>query len=448
MSENGDGGGSVGRRGFLYTAGATIGGTSVLATTQTASSIGNPSSRLELVGHTTLGARDGANTYAAVSEEHDLAAVGTYERADNELRLVDISDRTDPVLVSTIDTDPEDRSDTLHHTDIHPTEPWIFTANEGGADAGWAIVDASDREDPELIGPFTVEDAPEGVHNVKTLGVDHLLSVGHGRGLVAYDIGDLEEPVEVSSFQMPEPGEGTEGFARSSHLGSEGGGEYIHAVYVRDEYAFIAHWDRGMFILDMSDPEAPEEVASFDYTEEETDVELRCCHHTVPHPERDICLLGDESDSDKPGYKHIVEFDLESGETELLTSSQFPQQDILSGESEELDRKASGHFSDWGVGDQRDVLFSGDYHAGVQVFDVSDPDDIVPTDQHLTTEGVDEIRQRGPDRHSSMDHVPLTWNVECSMAGDSGFVYASDTTTGLYVLTLEETTDTRSRSTL
>lgn len=417
------------RRTVLKTIGVlgTIGGVSGVGS---ANSNGNRDPQLDLVGHTTLGARDGANTHGAVSEEHDLAAVGSFVFGNNELRLVDISDRTDPELVSTIFTDPDGHSSDIRNSDIHPTEPWVFTANEGGEGAGWAIVDASDRENPDLIGPFTVEDAPSGVHNVRAFGDDHLITVGHGRGAVIYDISNPENPVEVSSFQMPEPGEDHD----DGHE-HEADGETIHAAHVRGDYAFLAHWNRGLYVLDMSDPEDPEVVASFDYSEEEADVPLRACHHAVPHPSDDICLLGEEIGTGEPGYKHIVSFDLDTGETELQSSFQFPQHANQPTGSQGY--WWTGHFSDWGVGDQQDVVFSGDYKAGVQVFDVSDPGDPVRIDQYMPSEGVDEVRREDPARHDLVDNVPFTWGAESSLAGDSGHIYVSDATTGFYIFTLK-----------
>ncbi|WP_265110967.1 LVIVD repeat-containing protein [Halosolutus halophilus] len=371
----------------------------------------NPS--LELVGHTTLGARDGANTHGAVSEEHDLAAVGSFVFGNNELRIVDISDRTDPTMMSTIGTDPEGHSSDIRNSDIHPTKPWVFTANEGGEDAGWAIVDASDKADPQLHGPFTVEDSHSGAHNVQTFGDDYLITLGHGRGVVVYDISDPEDPVEVSSFEEI----------------------HTHAAHVRGDYAYVAASGNGLYIFDMSDPTDPEVVAMFDYEEEEADVPLRFAHHAVPHPSKDIVLLGEEVGGGEPGYKHVIDFDLDSGETELLASFQFPQH-----ANQPTGRQGfwwTGHFSDWGVGDQEDVLFSGDYKAGVQVFDLSDPGDPVRIDQYQPTEGVGEIRRKDPARLDLVDNVPFTWGAESSLAGDSGHIYVSDATTGLYIFTLE-----------
>lgn len=402
----------TGRRQFLRSTGSTVLGASILATAPGAAATPNRAPRLELVGHSTLGARDGANTHGATSEYHDLAAVGSFVLGDNELRLVDIADPTDPTLVSTISTDPDGHSSDIRNSDIHPSKPWIFTANEGGEEAGWAIVDASDRENPELLGPYTV-DGGEGVHNIQTFGDDYLITLGHGRGVVVYDISDPKSPIEVSSYEDI----------------------HTHAAHVRGNFAYVAATGNGMYIFDMSDPKNPDVVATFDYEEEEANVPLRFAHHAVPHPSKDIVVLGEEVGGGHPGYKHIIDFNLDTGETELLSSFQFPQH-----ANQPTGNQGfwwTGHFSDWGVGEQEDVLFSGDYKAGVQVFDLSNPEDPVRIDQYQPTQGVGEVRRTNPARFDLVDNVPFTWGAESSLAGDSGRIYVSDATTGFYIFTFE-----------
>jgi hypothetical protein len=176
-------------------------------------------------------------------------------------------------------------------------------------------------------------------------------------------------------------------------------------------------------------------VGSFDYRAEEADVPLRACHHTVPHPSEDIILVGEEVGGRDPGYKHIVEVDFDTGETELLSSFQFPQHAPQPTGTQSF--WWTGHFSDWGVGDQADVVFSGDYKAGVQAFDVSDPADPIRIDQYMPTEGVGEVRSADPSRLDMLDNVPFAWGAESQLAGDSGRVYVADATTGFYVLELE-----------
>jgi hypothetical protein len=402
---------AVQRRTVLKTIGAA-GAVGSVSGVVSASEDRGRSPRLELVGHSTLGARDGANTHAAVNEALDLAAVGSFVSVDPELRIIDISDPTDPEMTATIETG---FGGDIRNSDVHPTEPLIFTANEGPGEGNWAIVDAEDRHDPELIGNFTVDGASSGTHNVQAFGDDYLITCGHGRGFVVFDISDPENPVEVSDFQVDD------------HM--------IHAAHVRDDYAFLAHWNAGLWILDMSDPENPDVVGSFDYREEEADVPLRACHHTVPHPSEDIILVGEEVGGRDPGYKHIVEVDFDTGETELLSSFQFPQHAPQPTGTQSF--WWTGHFSDWGVGDQADVVFSGDYKAGVQAFDVSDPADPIRIDQYMPTEGVGEVRSADPSRLDMLDNVPFAWGAESQLAGDSGRVYVADATTGFYVLELE-----------
>ncbi|MFU8869741.1 LVIVD repeat-containing protein [Natronococcus sp.] len=396
------------RRTVLQGCAATAIGLGALSGTSAArgGGSGNRNPRLELVGHSTLDVPEGNITNMDVREDLDLAVAGSFVNADTDVHVVDLSELENPERTATVSAGVGYVNDVF----FHPTEPWVFTANEGGEDAGWAIVDVSDPHDPEPLGPFTVDDAG-GVHTIIAFDEQYVITSGSGRGMVVYDVTDPTDPVEVSSFQV--------------------GGAFVHDTQVRGDYAYLAHWSRGLHVVDMSDPENPEKVASFDYQEEEADVPLRNAHHAFPHPEDDICLLGEEVGFGEPGYKHVIEFDLDTGQTELLSSFRPPQ-----GSAQQPTGQQAfwwtGHFSDWGVGDQQDVLFSGDYKAGVQTFDLSDPADPERIDQYMTTEGTNEVRRTDPER--DIDAIPQVWGANTK---DSEYVYVSDANTGLFVFTFE-----------
>lgn len=407
----------IGRRTLLSSGTLAIGGLGLTAGTTGAA--GAP--RLELVGHTTLGVPDGGISNMDVREDLGLAATGSFVYGDTDVHVVDIADQTDPERTATISAGP---TGYVNDVAFHPTEPWVFTANEGGADAGWGIVDVSDPADPTLLGAHTVEGGA-GVHTIVAFDEAHVIVSGTGRGIVIYDVTEPTNPTEIGSFQATDETVGTLSPEDPEHAHSG----YVHDTRVRGEYAFLAHWDHGLYVLDLSDPSAPSVAAAFDYEDESADVPLRNAHHAFPHPERDICLVGEEVGYGEPGYKHIVEFDVETGETELLSSFQFPQHATQPTGNQGF--RWTGHFSDWGVGDQQDVLFSGDYKAGVQTFDLSDPAAPERIDQYYPTEGVGEVRSAAPAR--ALTDVPFTWGANTD---DSEYVYVSDFNTGVYVLEL------------
>ncbi|WP_306057259.1 LVIVD repeat-containing protein [Natronococcus wangiae] len=379
--------------------------------------------RLELVGHTALGAPDGDITNMDVREDLGLAATGSFVNADTEVHIVDVSDRQNPDRVTTTSVGVGYVNDVF----FHPEKPRLFTANDGGEDAGWAILDVDDPEEPELYGPFTVDDGG-GVHTIIAFDEEHVVVSGTGRGIVIYDVSDPENPREVGEFQATDHSATAQSPEDPGHTHPSG---YVHDTQVRGDYAYLAHWDHGLYIVDLSDPANPVEAASFDYTEEEADVPLRNAHHAFPHPENDICLVGEEVGAGEPGYKHVIEFDLDAGETERLSSFRPPQ-----GNAQQPTGQQgfwwTGHFSDWGVGDQQDVLFSGDYKAGVQTFDLSNPANPERIDQYATTDGTAEIRDADPER--AIDAIPMVWGANTK---DSEYVYVSDANTGLFVFTLE-----------
>lgn len=413
------------RRTMLKGCAATAVGIGALSGTGVAQDGGNRNPRLELVGHTTLGAPDGNITNMDVREDLGLAATGSFVNADTEVHIADVSDLENPEHVTTTSVGVGYVNDVF----FHPTEPWVFTANEGGPDAGWSILDVDDPEEPELYGPFDVEGGA-GVHTIIAFDEEHVIVSGTGRGIVIYDVTDPENPRDIGDFQVAHEGHSVASTSPDDPGHTHPSG-YVHDTQVRGDYVYLANWDHGLYILDLSEPSNPAVAASFDYQEEDADVPLRNAHHAFPHPEDDICILGEEVGSGEPGYKHVIEFDLEAGETERLSSFRPPQ-----GSAQQPTGQQgfwwTGHFSDWGVGDQQDVLFSGDYKAGVQTFDLSDPANPERIDQYMTTDGADEVRQADPAR--SIDAIPQVWGANTK---DSEYVYVSDANTGLFVFTLE-----------
>jgi len=172
---------------------------------------------------------------------------------------------------------------------------------------GCAVVDTSDQREPALLA--RVEDVLAGhehgpmatIQDVKVDG-DRLLVVGpaHRRDVVAaavvYDVSDPANPERVGVHETDYPihnafladdlayltGNGAEGNplvvvdvagdpterGRWSLFDVEAGWEdvasslrVVHDVWVQDGLAYLAHWDAGTWIVDVSDPETPEAVA-------------------------------------------------------------------------------------------------------------------------------------------------------------------------------------------
>jgi len=172
---------------------------------------------------------------------------------------------------------------------------------------GFAVVDASDPVDPTVVSRTDSvlddqEDGPmEGIWDVKVEG-DRLLVVGPANGgrdavhaAVVYDVGDPSDPERVAVHETEYPIHNaflTDGVAyltandfESNWLvtvDADAGDELgrwslldhddawadvepvmrvLHDVWVADGLAYLAHWDAGTWILDVSDPASPAVVS-------------------------------------------------------------------------------------------------------------------------------------------------------------------------------------------
>lgn len=391
------------RRDAVKSAAVLGGAASIIGGTATAT--GEPTS-LNLVGHSLLGNPDGGFAEGDQREDLGLAAVGSF-LTDNGTYIVDVSDPANPRRVDHVplaDTRCADVKFDPERELVYRSNEWNngdgrngFDVLETDADGNW--VEAHHHS----IDMFS---ADHGVHNITPIvrnGRTYLVlsfSVG-GDPLVVVDVTDPATPVEVETYQD--------------------GSDNIHDVTIRGDLGFVAHWDAGLRIVDVSDPESIDEVAAFDYRSRD----YENAHFARAHPSDDLVVLGDEIGTGDPGPKHAIWFDADAGTTKELSTFRAPQENA---------RQPTGHQAFWWTGHNFDfggpgdsLLFSGDYKAGVQVFDLSDPSDPVRIDKHYPNEEIDRVRSE--DTGGFVDAVPFTWGAKVQ----DGRIYATDMQTGLYV---------------
>ncbi|MFC6730966.1 LVIVD repeat-containing protein [Haladaptatus sp. GCM10025893] len=118
---------------------------------------------------------------------------------------------------------------------------------------GTHFYDISDPANPEFQGTWQV--LPEGVHN-------------------HYLVGDVcyiakEAPFDDSELQIVDVSDPTNPSLLSRWAVEDDRPEldretnFIHDVYVQGDYAYLAYWDAGTWVLDVSDPANPEAVSGF-----------------------------------------------------------------------------------------------------------------------------------------------------------------------------------------
>ncbi|PSQ26638.1 hypothetical protein BRD03_09480 [Halobacteriales archaeon QS_9_68_17] len=206
--------------------------------------------------------------YASIDIEHAMETVVNDEgstafvAADTGFATVDVSSPDDPqVLSENRELLPDRENGPLPNIqDVKVSGDTLAVAGpaypvtpEAAAEelSGVLVYDVSDPAAPEQRGFFETE---TGVHNCFLEG-DTLYLTGtdfQEERLVVADVSG-DEPEELGRWSLPQHDEQwgqVNGFLRSHH-----------DVWVQDGRAYLAQWDAGTVILDVSDPSSPEFVA-------------------------------------------------------------------------------------------------------------------------------------------------------------------------------------------
>jgi choice-of-anchor B domain-containing protein len=154
----------------------------------------------------------------------------------SEIVVLSLADPVAPVVMSTIKV--EDSHDVYAHNGR------VYIAE--GRSPYISIWDATDPSSPERIGQVAVPDAGY-VHNVwPTDDGRHILTTEEtiDKTIKVWNIEDLDNPVLLGEWL--------------------GANQIAHNVHIEGNYAFVSHYTAGIYVLDISDPLNPVEVARHD----------------------------------------------------------------------------------------------------------------------------------------------------------------------------------------
>jgi hypothetical protein len=272
---------------------------------------GEPLGTLDLSGaHELVTSPDGHTAYVATGDG---------------VVLVDIVSPTTPRMLA-------ERTDLLADSEAGPMEQVqdlavaddrllvVGPAHPADGAHGLVVFDVSDRQNPERVAAYRTE---TGIHNCDFDGRYAYLT-GNDRDDRPLVVVDTEAGQEVGTWSLLDVDE------RWSAVNPVL--RPIHDVTVSDEYAAVAYWDAGTWLLDISDPADISLVARVRGRDRETLAGVK-----VPFIEN----------SEPPGNDHYVAIDDATG---LLA---------VGAESWDVDDYGSGGPS------------------GIELFDISDPENIV-----------------------------------------------------------------------
>ena len=220
----------------------------------------------------------------------DYVYIGTFMH--DWMKVFDVTNPERPVLMDSVQVDAR----RINDVKIHGSNQLAVITREGASDRrnGMVILDLSNPAHPEILSEYT-ETITGGVHNVWIEG-DLVYACHNGTSaLHIIDISDPVHPEEVGRWELNKEE------------------KTLHDVIVQDGYAYLSYWDDGVVTLDVGagthggTATAPVMVSRLSYPEGNTHVAWRHGQYLFVGDE----IWPDNYDTSKPldakGYIHILD---------------------------------------------------------------------------------------------------------------------------------------------
>lgn len=285
-------------------------------------------------------------------------------------------------------------------------------------DFGWA---EGTPESPAVVA--SLETPNVGVHRLVAHPTDPVLYLvdthpDSDAGVRVVDVSDPAAPEVVASA----------GASGGCHdVTYDPGREVLHAAYVVGP-------SEGYVVYDASEPTALRQVAHFEYDERPDYAALgepgfQHCHQVDYDPERELVVVGDEIPTGIPGGKHVFDVGWDEGSLEEPVPIGFthaPDARPMSGTEAYW---WTSHFHDVVPKDGETLLVDGGYRQGAWVCNVTNPREPTPTERIATVADIDAVPP-GDDNYLNLASPPFAW--EATYDPDRDVVFASDSLTGAY----------------
>ncbi|WP_254861549.1 regulatory P domain-containing protein [Halovivax gelatinilyticus] len=386
--------------------------------------------RIDPLGHAT-GSSDAFYTYGAISPDGEWGVLGGFptDRSDIASTLVDLDDLEEPAIAHGLETaDPATRTNAVEF-DAH--EDGLYYRSQEGSIEGIEVVDFGWRdgspEEPEIVA--SLETPNTGVHRLTTHPTEPVIYlVDHVSNT---DTGVFT--VDVSSPDAPEI---------VDQVGPTGGCHDVEYDPVRDvvHAAYIHGAAEGYVIYDASDPYDLQVLGQFEYDDQPDYTALgepgfEHCHQAGYDPERDLAVIGDETQTGMPGGKHVFDIGWDEGSLEDPQPIGFTH----SPDAREMATNESfwwtTHFHDVVPRGDETLLVDGGYRQGAWVCNLTDPREPTPTERIATVSGASDL-SGDADNSIGIASPPFAWGATYNEARD--VVFVSDSLTGAYTLSLSD----------
>jgi hypothetical protein len=408
---------------------------------------------VEIVGHSDMDGRtDGLQMQFQEANGRQYLYVGHFWSGGTT--ILDVTDPASPTTASFIPTPNKDtwsiKVQVADNIAMIPTELNFFGLNIDAANArsGVRFFDVSAPTNPKELSFY--EAGGIGVHRSWWNGGKYAyLSAGisagkgvwmHGapemtRVMTTVDASDPSNPRKVSEFWLPEQ-KGEEPWP------ADGATVYCHQPTVEGDRCYVAYWDGGFAILDISTPSQPRLISRVKTFPEFGDGNVHTC---LPLPEKQQLVVIEENTANfgGEGPKNISLWDI-SDEANPSLISTFPSPVPSAREPYEEYVKRGDRFGPHCLHENHqgtlrgtDTIYATYCNAGLRVYDIADaknPREVasfVPPDPEL-----DHVVDPRPyDREFDIFHggsrVACTQDV---LVDPRGYIYLSGTNDGIWIV--------------
>jgi len=369
-----------------------------------------------------------------VKDPYDIQVVGHYHDRNGRIIDVKVSDDGNWAIVNN------------ELTNVDNLDPVPAGINEGFNSID--LIDVSDKTNPVIKDTWI--NPPAGYHNqhIHTINGEQFLFLCDGYGDLY--TGRTRPGTQIAKIVIPPVGGNATpkivpwGEFRIDPADTNGGRLYNHDNVAQkhpitgQDLLYIAYWDAGLRVVDISNPPAiggnwrPPQIGKWDDFDPQEEGNI---HHAVPYPGlidgRHFTVIAPEFGGFHPntGIIRIIDTTDPTNPT-LVGTWTIPGNHTMPAGS---GLSFSPHNLDLGNGH----IYLAHYHAGIWVIDIS----TLEKARNPSTLGY-YLPHGDPELNGSLDssynnfwsglslQVPFNWGVQYYR----GYIYASDLATGMYVL--------------
>jgi len=269
----------------------------------TANAAGNP---MTLVGALNPW-KDGQFSNVAADASRAVGYLGSFD--DQGVAVIRTTDPAHPVLTDVLSTHITSETQTSDSADLDLAGRYLAVSHQPWTDGGFSGISiydtAADPYHPTLLRRVAL---PGGIHTVQLdpeagSGRPYAYANAFEFGTEAVFIVNILTGAIVGTYQSPEP-QGCYPSDEDCQQFNSPHDAWLQRSPAGHMLDYVAYWDSGMRIVDVTDPARPVEIGSFDYPGAPGNC---CAHSTAPTPSGNYVYLEDEIGEGGTGGVHVLD---------------------------------------------------------------------------------------------------------------------------------------------